>query len=173
MTDLSGTQIHKPVMAREILEALAPADGATYVDGTFGAGGTTTASWYIDANQSLTDQIPSPLPDPGNLDQQTIDNLQQLVYRSSYYNSTTNFPPDYEEAPHTDDPYGRAIWYSEQNGRSFVGFTESLASMTTQAQGRVDFKVVPLGDGTTRPLFYADVIGINPATAHRRFSSPI
>jgi len=34
---------HTPVMLREVLDALAPRDGAIYVDGTFGAGGYTAA----------------------------------------------------------------------------------------------------------------------------------
>lgn len=34
---------HDPVMLPEVLEALAPRDGAVYVDGTFGAGGYTSA----------------------------------------------------------------------------------------------------------------------------------
>ncbi len=34
---------HIPVMAREVVDALQPRDGARYVDGTFGAGGYTTA----------------------------------------------------------------------------------------------------------------------------------
>jgi len=33
---------HIPVMAREVVDALQPRDGARYVDGTFGAGGYTT-----------------------------------------------------------------------------------------------------------------------------------
>ncbi len=34
---------HTPVLLREVLQALEPRDGAIYVDGTFGAGGYTTA----------------------------------------------------------------------------------------------------------------------------------
>lgn len=34
---------HVPVMAREVVEALQPRDGGRYLDGTFGAGGYTTA----------------------------------------------------------------------------------------------------------------------------------
>ena len=36
-------QPHVPVMLAEVLDALGPRDGATYVDGTFGAGGYTRA----------------------------------------------------------------------------------------------------------------------------------
>jgi 16S rRNA (cytosine1402-N4)-methyltransferase len=34
---------HRPVLLKEVLDALAPRDGAIYVDGTFGAGGYSTA----------------------------------------------------------------------------------------------------------------------------------
>ena len=37
------TARHVPVMVAEVIEALAPRDGALYVDGTFGAGGYTKA----------------------------------------------------------------------------------------------------------------------------------
>ncbi len=38
-----GPSLHVPVMLNEVLDALAPRDGALYVDGTFGAGGYTKA----------------------------------------------------------------------------------------------------------------------------------
>ncbi|MHA1523594.1 MAG: 16S rRNA (cytosine(1402)-N(4))-methyltransferase, partial [Alphaproteobacteria bacterium] len=38
-----GPARHKSVMLPDVLEALAPRDGGVYVDGTFGAGGYTTA----------------------------------------------------------------------------------------------------------------------------------
>src|SRR6201989_958408 len=34
---------HIPVMLNEVIEMLAPRDGASYIDGTFGGGGYTTA----------------------------------------------------------------------------------------------------------------------------------
>lgn len=38
-----GPQDHIPVLLAEVVDALAPRDGAVYVDGTFGRGGYTTA----------------------------------------------------------------------------------------------------------------------------------
>ena len=40
---MSGAAGHIPVLAREVIDALQPRDGGRYVDGTFGAGGYTTA----------------------------------------------------------------------------------------------------------------------------------
>jgi len=37
------SQLHKPVLLKEVIEALLPSDGAIFVDGTFGAGGYTRA----------------------------------------------------------------------------------------------------------------------------------
>lgn len=51
---------HRPVLLKEVLQALAPRDGAIYVDGTFGAGGYSRALldaadctvWGIDRDQA-------------------------------------------------------------------------------------------------------------------------
>jgi 16S rRNA (cytosine1402-N4)-methyltransferase len=40
---VSNYQSHKPVLLKEVLECLKPADGEVFIDGTFGAGGYTTA----------------------------------------------------------------------------------------------------------------------------------
>jgi 16S rRNA (cytosine1402-N4)-methyltransferase len=45
MTDITATDaaLHQPVLLTEVVTALAPRDGAIYVDGTFGAGGYSRA----------------------------------------------------------------------------------------------------------------------------------
>jgi 16S rRNA (cytosine1402-N4)-methyltransferase len=44
LTSTSHTEMpHTPVLLAEVLDALLPADGETYIDGTFGAGGYTRA----------------------------------------------------------------------------------------------------------------------------------
>jgi 16S rRNA (cytosine1402-N4)-methyltransferase len=55
---------HRPVLLKEVLEALAPRDGAIYVDGTFGAGGYSRAIleaadctvWGIDRDKSAVER---------------------------------------------------------------------------------------------------------------------
>ena len=41
--DRRGTRRHVPVLLPEVLHALQPRDGETYIDGTFGAGGYCAA----------------------------------------------------------------------------------------------------------------------------------
>ena len=55
---------HEPVMIDEVLAALQPRDGGRYVDGTFGAGGYTSA--ILDAADCRVWATPTPSPAPLN-----------------------------------------------------------------------------------------------------------
>lgn len=125
------------------------------------AGGTTNACYYVDAAASVTGQWPVSLPPrPEDLNRQAIANLQLLLRISSFYNGT-------------QDPsaaYQRAAWFAQGFGRGLVGYTESMSVMGP-ARNEVDFKILPLSDrATSRPLFYSDVIGINPNSARKQMA---
>jgi len=62
---------HTPVMLHEVIEALAPRDGAIYVDGTFGAGGYTQA--ILEAAQTTVFGI--------DRDPEAISRAAKLVHR--------------------------------------------------------------------------------------------
>lgn len=122
------------------------------------AGGTTNATLYLDAYHDITGQYPVPLPwTQGEVDPAAIGNLSLLLRIASFWNGSA------------DDlqPYERASWFSEGYGRALVGFTESMSAMSPETRADIDFKVMPLADRQSRPLFYADVIGVNTATAAR------
>ena len=53
---------HVPVLLAEVLEALAPLDGARILDGTFGAGGYSRALLEAGASVVALDRDPSVLP---------------------------------------------------------------------------------------------------------------
>ena len=64
---------HIPVMLPEVLEALKPIDGEIYIDGTFGAGGYTSAILdHADCNVIGIDRDPT-----------AIENGQKLVEKYS------------------------------------------------------------------------------------------
>lgn len=123
------------------------------------AGGTTNATFYLDAAHSINGTYPLPLPqNQSQINQQAMSNVQSLLSMSSFYNATVGPTAD----------YGRAIWMSEGYGKAMVGFTESMSQMTPEELDKVGFKVMPLSDNTQNPaLFYADVIGINSKSKNR------
>jgi 16S rRNA (cytosine1402-N4)-methyltransferase len=71
------TSRHVPVMLAEVLAALAPADGGTYVDGTFGAGGYTRGILAAaNCNVIAIDRDPSAIADGAALVAESKGRLQ-------------------------------------------------------------------------------------------------
>lgn len=121
-------------------------------------GGTTNATFYLDAAHAINGIFPLPLPaDQSQIDRQAMDNVRSLLSMASYYNAT-------EEAP---GEYGRAIWMSDGYGRALIGFTEAMSQMTPAMLDAIAFRLAPLSDVSKPPLFYADVIGINTKAVGR------
>ncbi len=60
---VGGPARHQPVMLNEVLEALQPASGKTFIDGTFGAGGYTQALLDAGANVLAIDRDPNAVRD--------------------------------------------------------------------------------------------------------------
>ncbi len=122
------------------------------------AGGTSNATMYLDTEHAITGVYPLPLPqNQSQIDPNAMANVKLLLKMASYWNGTTDL----------DDQYGRAAWFNEGYGRAYVGFTESMSEMSANMRSQVAFKVMPLANEDNRPLFYADVIGVNPTTQNR------
>ena len=121
------------------------------------SGGTTNAAIYLDIAHAQTGTYPLPLPDPQNLDQAAIAEQRTMLATASYYNATIA----------NNNAYQQGIWFSEGFGRATIGYTESMSQMSDATRANIAFKVMPFGDGTERPLFYADVIAVNTTTQSR------
>ena len=122
------------------------------------AGGTSNATMYLDTEHAITGVYPLPLPqNQSQIDPNAMANVKLLLNMASYWNGTTDL----------NDQYGRAAWFNEGYGRAYVGFTESMSEMSANLRDQVGFKVMPLADVDNRPLFYADVIGVNTTTIDR------
>lgn len=138
-----------------------PPPRASYVHGLMIdlEGKTTNASLYLDIAHRINGTYPLPLPEnQSQINQQAMSIQKQLLLMGSFWNATTAPPKD----------YGRAIWYSDGYGGAVVGFTESMSQMSAQTRKNLGFKIMPLSDDTsTRPLFFADVIGVNTSTNNR------
>jgi len=130
------------------------------------ASGTTNAALYLDAHHSMTGIYPMPLPQSkAEIDPAALENLRELLRMASFWNGTQ----DKRIFSERDlEPYERASWFSGGYGRALIGFTESMSAMSQATRDSIDFKVMPLSDRQSRPLFYADVIGVNGAIADKR-----
>lgn len=123
------------------------------------AGGTTDAALYLDTEHSLTGKYPFTLPySESEIDPAAMANIKKMLAMASFENATAN---------PLGQQYVRGTWFSNGWGRAVVGFTESMSAMSPATREDIRFKVMPLSDNSAQPLFYADVIAVNPATKLR------
>ncbi|SFN91434.1 thiamine pyridinylase [Xenorhabdus japonica] len=117
------------------------------------SGSTTNASLYLQAVYSIYNQMPMNLPfNSAEFDADATANLRSIMEMSSYDNSTK------ETAS-----YQHGEWFEKGHGRAFVGFTESMAVMSSGTLDNIEFKVMPLSNNTeSNSLFYADIVGVYP-----------
>lgn len=124
------------------------------------SGGTTVASYYIEATQDLQHKYtPSPeLPDADQLEPAALGQLAEVLSLASVKNARS-----YSD----DNPYQRATWFGQGLGRANVGFTESMSAMG-EARHQVNFKPLPMNGSPDIALFYSDMIGVNSAITQPR-----
>jgi len=128
------------------------------------SGGTTNAIYYVKSLEEITDEFPVPLPqDPGHINIYAINNLRTILATASLRN-----------AWYSGESYQRGLWYGQNHGRAYVGFSESLTQIPQEQLPDIAMKVMPWSDnpeGVKDPLFYCDVIGVNPNTSKRNVTA--
>ncbi len=121
-------------------------------------GGTTNASFYLDIAHSMDNQFPFPLPSSQeDLKPAVIQAMRDLLAMASFQGATQSPPKD----------YGRARWFSKGYGRVLIGFTEHMSVMSAKTRNSISFKPLPRFANDHPPVFYADVIAVNPKSNHR------
>jgi 16S rRNA (cytosine1402-N4)-methyltransferase len=91
---VGGPARHIPVMLAEVLDALRPGAGQTVVDGTFGAGGYTTAILDAGASVVAIDRDPDAIAGGAGLAQQFGDRLRLVQDRFSRLDEVAGEPVD-------------------------------------------------------------------------------
>jgi thiamine pyridinylase len=119
-------------------------------------GRTTTAAFHLDIHYSQTGEYPLPLPEP---EEPTLAAQRLVVEVASRRNANYSVPPDM--------PYQMARWFDRGFGRAWIGYTESLSQIRRDLRDTIDFRPMPFGDGTHPPLFFADMVAVNPHGANR------
>ena len=121
---------------------------------------TTNAMYYVKTVEEITGKFPVPLPkDKSHINIDAINNLRTILATASLRN-----------AWYSGKSYQRGLWYSQNHGRAYVGFSESLTQIPAEQLSNIGMKVMPWSDnaeGLKDPLFYCDVIGVNPKTSER------
>lgn len=109
---------------------------------------------YVELYYSQYGRLPA---SAAPIDSQAVANGRIMLALGSYLNA------NYE----SDDSYIYSDWFSRSYGRTMVGYTESMSAMTPAMRANVKFKPMLFSDQSNRPLFFADVIGINSKTQVR------
>lgn len=121
-------------------------------------GSTTAASLYLDTTHAIDDVYPPVLPgDPSDLNQSAIGNMTGMMTVASYLNALDEQSGD----------YWRAGWFDQDYSRAYVGYTESMSTLSQATRDDIAFRVMPLSDTDDQPFFYADVIGVGAQTDQR------
>jgi len=121
-------------------------------------GSTTAASLYLDTTHAIDGVYPPALPgEPSELNQTALGNMTGMMSVASYLNALDEQSGD----------YWRAGWFNDGYGRAYVGYTESMSTLSEATRSEIAFKVMPLSDTDEQPFFYADVIGVSPQSAQR------
>jgi thiamine pyridinylase len=123
------------------------------------AGAVNSATFYLDTAHSVTERYPLRLPwTPRQINPTAMANLRKMLAMASWENA----------ALFTPGPYERSAWFSDGAGRAVVGYSESMSVMSEATRQSIAFKPMPLSNRPdARPLFYADVISVHPATQQR------
>ena len=119
-------------------------------------GGYSMCGLYLTEVEQLHGQYLPPPQASGPYDPGAVKDLSELVEIAGL-----------AEAQYSDPGYTRAEWFSRGEGRAFMGFPESLASLGISGRSTVAFKLMPVSDSGGTTLFYADIIGVNAKMKNR------
>ena len=135
---------HHPVMLAEVLTALAPASGETYIDGTFGAGGYTRAILEAAPCRVLAlDRDPSAIAAAGPL---CAEFAPRLTLVEAPFSTLLEVARSHTPAPHAIDgivlDIGVSSMQIDQPERGFSFQTEGPLDMRMAASGLTAADVV-------------------------------
>jgi thiamine pyridinylase len=124
------------------------------------SGDTTNAIYYVKSLEEVLNEFPVVLPsDPSQINMTAMNNLRTILAAASLRN-----------AWYSGVSYQRGLWYGDNHGRAYVGFSESLTQIPNDQLSNLAMKFMPWADnkeGLQHPLFYCDAIGVNVTTTGR------
>ncbi|MEM7374600.1 MAG: thiamine pyridinylase [Bacteroidota bacterium] len=112
--------------------------------------GTSNICWYLEAvmDQSGEYSTSPKLTSPDSLDKQSLENVKKLVAMGGQKQSRKWYPQ-------------RAEWFSDGDGRAYVGFTENMFQMKPTHLVDMSMKLIPSFNDSDVDLFFMDAAVIN------------